>query len=288
MNVFISGVTGFIGRNLYEHLEKKSNSYKLICPTHKELELLDLNSAEKFFKKNKISVVIHCAALGVKGASSNKTESLGPNLRMFFNLVRCKKYYKKLIFIGSGAEYDKSEEISNVKESDFGRRIPKDQYGFYKYICSEIIEKLDNNVINLRLFGIFGKYEDHTTRFISNAIWKAVNNKPIIINKNVFFDYLYIQDLVNIIEYFISNKAKHHFYNVGSGNKIDLLTLAQKIARISPNKPKIIIKDEGLGHEYTCNNEKLISEIKIKRFTHIDNALNELYGWYEKNKADIK
>jgi len=285
MRIFITGVTGFIGRNLYEYL-KKNNQYKLICPKHKELELLDLNSLENFFKKNKIDIVVHCATLGVK-RTSNKPGLLEPNLRMFLNLIKCKKYYKKMIFAGSGAEYDKSKNITKIKETEFGEKIPKDPYGFYKYICSKIIEKEDN-IINLRLFGIFGKYEDYKTRFISDAIWRAVNKKPIVINKNVVFDYLYIEDLVKIIEYFILNKAKYKFYNVGSGKNIDLLGLAKKISRISPNKPKIIVKNSKLGNEYTCNNDRMLAETKTERFRDIDDTLKELYLWYETNRKNIK
>lgn len=55
-----------------------------------------------------------------------------------------------MIHFGSGAEYDKSKPIVKVKETDFGKVIPKDEYGFFKYICSKYIEKTDK-IICLRI-----------------------------------------------------------------------------------------------------------------------------------------
>ena len=284
MRIFITGVTGFIGRNLYEHLQGK---YNLICPSHKELELLDLEAVEHFLKKSDIDVIIHCATLGAKRTSLNNPNFIESNLRMFFNLIKCKKHYKKLIFLGSGAEYDKSLNISNICENDFDRGVPKDAYGFYKYVCSKYIEVSKENIINLRLFGIFGKYEDYETRFISNAICRTIFNMPIIISRNVFFDYLYIEDFLKVIEYFILNDSQYKCYNAGTGKKIDLLTIAKKIKRISSNDPEIIVKNKGLDPEYSCNAERLISEINIKNYTDIEDALTKLYGWYKANKSKL-
>ena len=88
------------------------------------------NLIEKFLKDNKIDVVIHAA---VKGGSRKLPSYQGmskENLKMFFNLASNSKYYKKMIFLGSGAEYDKSIDIKEAKESDFGKRIPLDDYVF--------------------------------------------------------------------------------------------------------------------------------------------------------------
>ena len=71
-------------------------------------------------------------------------------------------------------------------------------YGFSKYLISQYIEKSDNCVC-LRLFGVFGKYEDYEYKFISNAIVKNLLQMPIRIRQNVYFDWLYINDLMKIV-----------------------------------------------------------------------------------------
>lgn len=277
--VFITGAGGFIGRNLTEQL---SGKYNLLTPGHKELDLLDEKAVDDFFNKNKIDLVINCAVIGGSRKEEHVNSSLSNNLRIFFNFLKNNDKFKKMIHLGSGAEYDKSKPIIEARETDFGKVIPKDEYGFFKYICSKYIEK-EENIISLRIFGLFGKYEDYRYRFISNAIINNLRGLPITMNQNVFFDYTYINDFVRIVDYFINHKTKHKFYNIGTGKRIDILTIANKINKISNKKSKITIKNRGLNNEYTCDNSRLINELKKFNFTDFDKSLVELYNWY-KNK----
>lgn len=281
--IFITGAGGFIGRNLTEQFNGK---YNLLAPRHKELDLLDEKAVDKFFRKNKIDVVINCAIVGGSRNEEHVDSAISNNLRIFFNLLKNKSKYKKMIHLGSGAEYDKAKPIVKVKETDLGKTIPKDEYGFFKYICSKYIEK-EKNIISLRIFGLFGKYEDYRYRFISNAIVNNINSLPIAMNKNVFFDYTYINDFVRIVDYFINHKAKNKFYNIGTGKKIDILTIANKINQIAVKKSKIAIKNKGLNCEYTCDNSRLVKELKKFEFTDFDKSLKELYDWLVLNKLKI-
>ena len=56
-----------------------------------------------------------------------------------------------------------------MRENYFGSFIPNDPHSFSKYIQSKYIEKNNNDhLYHLRLFGIFGKYEDYRYKFIEN------------------------------------------------------------------------------------------------------------------------
>jgi len=277
--IFITGAGGFIGKNLTEQLNKK---YNLLTPGHKELDLLNEKAVKDFFQKNKIDIVINCAVIGGSRKEEHVDSSLSGNLKIFFNLLKNKDKFKKMIHFGSGAEYDKSKPIIKVKETDLGKTIPKDEYGFFKYICSKYIEK-EEKIVCIRIFGLFGKYEDYRYRFISNAVVNNLKGLPIMMNQNVFFDYVYINDFVKIVDYFINHKAKHKFYNIGTGKKIDILTIANKINKISDKKSKIEVRNTGLNNEYTCDNSRLMNELKKFSFTDFDKSLVELYNWY-KNK----
>lgn len=283
-NILITGANGFIGKNLSEQLK---NKYNLLTPLRTELDLLDETKVDEYFQKNKIDVVIHTAVVGGSRKEEHTDLALSQNLRMFFNILKNKKYFKKMIYLGSGAEYDKTKPIINVKEEDFGKTIPKDEYGFFKYICSKYIEEQDD-IVSLRIFGMFGKYEDYRYRFISNAICQNLSGSPITINQNVFFDYVFIDDFVKIVDFFIKNEAKHKFYNIGTGKKIDLLTLANLINKVAGKKSEIIIKNDGLNNEYTCNNKRLMNEVNDLKFSEISDSINNLLLWYKENKNQIK
>jgi len=285
--IFITGASGFIGRNVIEQFKGK---YNILCPNHKELELTDQFMVDEFFKKNNIDVVLHMATLGGRRSKTEDVKDMvKTNLQMFFNITRNSKYYKKLIQCGTGGEYDRRFEVKNVKEEDLGKTIPIDDYSFSKYLISKYIEGSKDNIVDLRFFAIFGKYEDYELRFISNAILKNLLDKPIIINQNVYFDYVYINDLVKILTYFIENDSKYKFYNVGTGKPQDLLSLANKINKISEKKSEIILKQEGLNKEFSCDNKRLLDEIKDFKFTPLEESIRELYLYYKENieKLDL-
>lgn len=277
MKICIAGGSGFIGRNITETLSSK---YTLLTPSHKELELLDEKEVENYFKKHKVDIVIYCSNIGGTRNTATTANVASTNIRMFFNIARCKKMYKRMIFLGSGAEYGKDRPIINIREKSFDQRVPKDEYGFSKYIISKYIQQTDN-IVNLRLFGVYGKYEDYSLRFISYAICRNIMGLPILIDQNVFFDYLYIKDLIKIIDFFIENKPDEKFFNVGRGEKIDLLTIAEAVNKISEKQTEIAIKKVGFKNEYTCDTTLLKNTIKDLQFTDFDESLRELYSYYK-------
>lgn len=283
--ILLTGGDGFIARNIIEELGRK---YHFVAPSHKSLDLVNTAKVEAFFKKKgPFDVVVHCAVVGGPRNFADTPSTFSDNLKIYFNIARNHKHFKKLINLGSGAEYGKQRHLRNVSEKDFDYVVPDDYYGLAKYIVSKDIEN-SNNSINLRLFGVYGKYEDSSLRFISNAICKSILKMPININRNVFFDYLYIDDFIKILDYFLTHKAKSRIYNVGTGRRVDLITIANKIKMISGNSLPIKVKLKGLANEYTCNNKKLISEIGAFQFINFDRSLELIYEWYFKKRFKLK
>ena len=277
MNVLITGSKGFIGSHLATVL---STTYTVVSPSHRQLDLLDEHAVLKYIQRHAIDVVIHCAVL-----EGSTPEIFGQNLRMFFNIARCKQYYTRLIHIGSGAEYDKRYPIIHVREVDIEKHIPVDDYGLYKYICAKYIACSDGRV-DLRVFGIFGEGEDYRRRFISNAMCRTLYGLPITIKQNVVFDYLDVLDFVKIVDYFIRHKPKYTAYNVGCGKKIDLISIAKEIQKLSDNTgDTVIIGKQLLANEYTCNTNRLLREYSGFKPTPIARSLQRLFLWYTKHKT---
>lgn len=283
ISILLTGSNGYVGRNIKEYLENKCIIY---APSRKELDLMDGSAVEYYLKHHRSDIIIHCALVGGSRKSEEVEEAFYQNTRMFFNIIRNKKYFDRMIFLGSGAEYDNTRPLVNIKETDFDSAIPKDEYGYHKYICSKFIQEVDY-IVNLRIFGLFGKYEDYTLKFISNAICKNIFNLPITIKQNILFDYVFINDFVRIVEYFISKKPKEKFYNIGRGEKIDLISIANLINNLSQKKSEIIVKESGSKREYTCNNKRLKKELGNFSFTPFENSIKELYSWYESRKQII-
>lgn len=282
--VLITGGSGFIGRNLIEQLSAK---YLIIAPSHTELDLLCEDVVHSFLADHHFDVVIHTSTENAtRNAKRDIYNVLPNNLRMFFNLARCHDLYGKMYYFGSGAEYDCRYYLPQMPESCFDNHVPIDPYGFSKYVMAKYTLGAPNTY-DLRLFGVFGKYEDWELRFISHACCRVVWDMPITIKQNVYFDYLYINDLVQIIAWFIENEPKRKAYNICSGQVYDLRTLAGKVLNAAEKDLAIEMARPGLGPEYSGDNLMLIDEIGGYTFADMDSAIHELYQWYRERKDNI-
>ena len=282
MNILITARKGFIAKNLFEQL---GNEYELVSLERKDLDLLDYEKVLDYLKNNNFDVVIHTATYDTapKHSTKDPAKVLENHLKMFFNLARCEEYFGKMIFFGSGAEYDREHWVSKMKEDYFDRYVPKDQYGFAKYLMTKYA-LLSKKIYNLRLFGIFGKYDDFKVRIIPNLCRNAALDLPLIVDQNKYYDFLYVNDLVKIIKWFINNTPNEKAYNVCTGEVVDFKTIAEKISKISGKDLNIEIKKQGLGKEYSGDNSLLLSELGDFQFCSLDESMKNVYEEYNQNK----
>ncbi|MBL8030450.1 MAG: NAD(P)-dependent oxidoreductase [Candidatus Doudnabacteria bacterium] len=283
MTILITGAAGFVGQNLVEYLEGR---YSLLCPSQNELDFLNELAVENYFKQHAVDIVVHLANVGATRRTDNLPQIVGNNLRMFLNIKKQEHRFKRMIFFGSGAEFDKRQSLSSINESYASEHLPEGDYGLSKFLCSHFIEE-SQKIVNLRMFGIYGKYDDYENRFISNAICRAVLGLPIKIFQDQVMSFIYVEDLVKIVEHFILNSPREKFYNVASSESLKLTEIAEKIIKLSKQNVEIKILKPGWANEYTCNNSRLLGELGRVEFTTIDKSLADLYAWYSENKSSI-
>lgn len=271
--ILLTGSGGFIGSNLRQWLKEK---YKLFIPRSYELNLLDRLSVKKYIETNKIDMIIHSASCGVRITADATIEDVAkPNLEMFNNLADYVNPNCPMITFGSGAEYDKSRPLHKIKEEDFGKSIPKDPYGYSKYLISKEIEKREN-ILNLRIFGIYGQGED-SSRVTSCIINDNLNHRPITLNQNVIFDFMWIDDFCKIVEHFIEKPTNEKFINVSPTESIQIVDLANIVNDFSDFTSEIVIKNKGMNKEYTGDNHRLKKEIKNIEFTSYNEGMKKFY-----------
>lgn len=278
--ILITGGSGFIGRNLAEMLR---DGYAVFAPARQELDLLNDAAVRDYLGQHRFDAVIH-AATGRSNRRVTEPELFKKNCRMFFNFARNRHLYGRLLHFGSGTEF--GVRVPRMPESFFDTHVPTDDYAFAKYIAAKYTETAEN-IYNLRLFGVFGKYEVWDVRFISNAICRVLHGMPITMRQNVFFDYLYIEDLAKLTSWFIEHEPKHRTYNVCRGETCDLLSLAHIVAHISGRNPEILVQRDGLGPEYSGDNSRMLHEMGGFRFRDVKDAIAELHAWYKAHLAEI-
>lgn len=279
--ILVTGGSGFIGRNLVENLKEH---YEVCAPSSHELNLKNTEQTEEYLKEQSFDTIIHCANTNssrVDRGGVNQFDVLSMNLRMYWNLARCNTFYNKMYYFGSGAEFDAQHYIAGMSEDYFGEYIPQDAYGFSKYIMNQDARKSDN-IYNLRLFGVYGKYEEWNRRFISNNMCRILCGLNISIEQDMLFDYLYIDDLCQIVIWFIEHTPKFHDYNVCTGNAVRLSEIADTIQSKCKSELPIVLSKKGEKLPYTADNTRLLSEIGEFGFTNLLMGIERLWEYYKR------
>lgn len=279
--VLVTGGSGFVGSNVIPILKKK---YKVLAPARAELDVRDATAVQNFVTHNKIDAVIHLASPSpVRSAQLDSYDRLFEDcLKIYLNLYAVREYCGKIIYSGSGAEFDKRRDICNISENDFGKNVPIDDYGRAKFIMNEMTRS-SRNIYNLRIFGCFGPRE-YESKFITHAINCCLRGEPITIRQDCKFDYLYIDDYARYLDYFIDNEPDFHDYNAGSGTHILLTEIAQIVADKMNHKYGIVIAEHGLNKEYTASSQRLADETGlVQNNLSIENGIDRLIEWKTNN-----
>ena len=276
MKILITGASGFIGRHLAQFLGRK---HFLLTPKSHELDLTSAASVSAYLKYHPIDLVIHAASQGVRITPDAPEAVADDNIAMFQNLAHVLPPNARMISLGSGAEYDKCRDLNKITEEKFGAQQPADPYGYSKYIIACETEQ-SNNMVNLRIFGVYGPGEN-PTRFTSYAICQNLKRQPITINQNVVFDFIFIDDLVHIINFFVENIPAHKAYNITPTQSINLVDLAKIVNDISDFHSEITVAKPGLNYEYTGDNSRLLQEMGGFKFTAYPNGIKILYDFLQ-------
>jgi nucleoside-diphosphate-sugar epimerase len=242
--IFLTGVSGFIGKSIFKKLSKK---YDIYAPERKDLDLLNLNQLKVLISDQKFDWIINCAVKGGRRTKKDTSEDFFNNIASLDNLLNFVNSDCKLITFSSGAEFH--------KQNDF--------YGLSKKICSSII-KDKQNIKNLRIYNIFGELGMKDS-FVYSTIEKALKEEDVVIWEDIEFDIYYIQDLINLIELLIENNTKEYqeidcVYPV----KYKLSDIATLIKELCESNSNIKIEKEG-STSYTGNFQQ-INNLNLIKF----------------------
>lgn len=282
--ILLTGGSGFIGRNVQESF--LAQKYRVLAPGHQELDLCDENALDAYLDAHRPDFVIHAACKPAHRNAKDPHDIFYANSRMFFNLRRRADAFEKFLFAGSGSVYDMRRYLPKMKEEHAWEVLPADELGLYKHAVSRVIENTAN-MTDLRVFGIFGPYEDYAIRFISNAICKTLFDLPITLKQNRKFDYIWVQDFIRALDLFLEHDVAYRTVNITPDHSTELLQLAKLVNKISGKNLPIIVKEPGQGPEYSGDNTRFKQLFPDFQFTPLDEAVQTLYAWYAARKDGL-
>lgn len=281
--VLLTGGSGFIGHNILPILKEE---YDIYAPSRQELDVLDEAAVEMLLKNNQFDVVVHAAnPNAVKNPLDSDVNMVEGTLRCFMNFYRMREHFGKMIYLGSGAELAKTRDMDDISEDEFDRIVPTDEYGYAKYVINNLVRSSDN-IFNLRIFACYGP-DDHKSKFITHCIDSILDDESeITIRKDCVFDYMHVNDLGQIIKYFIDGiTVKYHDYNVCSGEKHLLSDIADMVRNeMGVDIPIRLISNER-NYNYTASNKRLIDAIGKYDFISLKDGIRMMI---DDRKGDVR
>ena len=177
------------------------------------------------------------------------------------------KSCKKIIFLGSCAEYKAEIKKKSLKETS--KNLNKtDNLGIYKNKLRRIIFKKfskDFNILWLRLFYVFGRNQK------SHTLLKILQTKKKQIEINTpdsYIDFIHIDDVTKLIKKFILSNIKSGIYNVGTGKGFQIKKVCEKYKK---KNLKIIYNYANNSKKYiVANTFKTLKCLKIKKMKYIN------------------
>ena len=226
-------VTGGSGR-FGSKLKKVKNKYKLLFPNKHKLNILKLNSIEKYLKVNKPKYLLHLAGLSRPMKIHEKfiDKSIDLNIIGTANITKvCSELGIKLIYFSTSYVYPGVR--GNYRETD--PILPKNNYSWSK-LGGESSVQMYNNSLILRV---------------------CMTERPFV-HKKAFCDFttnfIFHEDIAKILFKLINKKG---VINVGGKAQT-----VYKFAKIFNPKIKKIYAKKALGPRYPLNPSMNIQKLK--------------------------
>lgn len=292
----ITGGAGFIGSNLADRLVKIGHRVivldnfvsgkKLNLSHHKKKDVkivkIDISRSknlDKYFKG--ADYVFHLAALAqiipsIKYPKKYFKNNVIGTLKVVEAAKRAK--IKKLVYAASSSCYGTPKKFPISEKDKIDLKTP---YAVTKFIGEEIIMryasmfKMPN--ISFRFFNVYGPRLNVSGQYsavIGNFLSQIKNNKPLTIvgNGKQTRDFIHVDDLVNAFIKVIKSKHINKIYNLGSGKKTSINT----IAKIFNGKKRFIPNRQGEPKNSQANISKLKRDINWKPEISIETGIKEL------------
>jgi len=250
MNILVTGVTGFIGKNLIASLESKYNVYILIRPStdlslmdNKKYLIFDDNIDELlgYMKCNNIEGIIHLASFYiVEHRSESIKDIVLSNIYLGTVLLETAVRSNVKWFLNTGTIWQNYD----VEGSEY---CPVNLYAATKQAFIDLA-KYYTEISNLRFctLKLCDTYGPRDTRKKIIALFKEITENKTQLEMSPgeqFLDILYIDDVVNgfmhLIRLLVDGCTKSE-YVLTSGKLISLKKLAETFSNISGTSMNII------------------------------------------------
>ena len=223
--ILLIGSSGYLGKKLKLKLLKNNI---LVCPSRKKgFDIRKKNELKKYLNE-KIDIVINLSGQQTEN-ERNMADVISIGNKNIIELSSKIKKNIKLIYISTSLVYGNSNKI--LKENS--KIKPVNKYEQNKYDVEKLYMKSKNDHIILRICNLYGR--DKNKGVISLIIKSIKKKKPFYFdNINTTKNFIFIEDVVCIIDKLIYKNIKNKILNVGNEN-IKFTSLVNFLKKITNN-----------------------------------------------------
>ena len=307
--IFIAGSRGLVGSAINRCLQKNGYS-NVLTPSHSELELMNNDAVEEYFKRTSPDYVFLAAGKvgGIMANSTYPADFIYQNLMIQNNIIHQAYVHnvKKLLFLGSSCIYPKNCPQPMKEEYLMtGKLEPTNSpYATAKIAGIEMCWAYNRQygthfipVMPTNLYGPEDNFDLETSHVLPALIRKFHEVKQ---NKKASVtvwgtgtpkrEFIHVDDLADACLFLLNKEFTKNDYlnnpllNIGCGKDTSIKELSELIKKITKFEGKIIFdtsKPDGTP-------QKLLDVSRIKAsgwqpVITLENGLEDTYKWYLKN-----
>ena len=252
MKILVTGGAGFIGSHITEYLVQRGDDVTVLdnLNTGRKENLAKINDKINFVNGDirdyklleklvsDTSGVFHEAALAsVQDSFNMKDEYFDVNVNGTENIFKlAKEYGFKVVYASSSSVYGNPKKIPITENDDRKPINPYAQTKLDDEVLAKKYSEMGVRVIGLRYFNVFGPRQSKEYAGVIKLFLEKIKQKiPPKINGDGLQtrDFVHIDDVVMANILAMDSNIKHEFFNVGTGNSISILELANAIIRAS-------------------------------------------------------
>lgn len=302
--ILITGSTGMVGRNASEMLTEMG--YSVLAPTRKELDLIDFTKVERYFKSNKIDVVIHAAGLvgGIQANIEKPYSFLSINAQIALNVINasieCR--IEQLINLGSSCMYPKDfqDELTEDLILTGPLETTNEGYAIAKIMASKLCDYAQSEfglsyktLIPCNLYGKHDNFHPNRSHMIPAVIRKVHEASKTNATVEIWGtgearrEFMFVEDLIDFIIWSLENYDEvPNLINVGLGFDFSITEYYQSISDIIGFKGEFthdLTKPEGMKRKL-CSIHKQ-NHLGWKPKHSLEDGLEKTYQYYLKYHA---
>lgn len=249
--VVVTGATGFVGANLTRRLLAEGHEVHLLLRAgyspwridavrnrvHLHLvDLTDRRAIEEVLRAIVPRWIFHLAVHGAYSSQRDTEAMVRTNVIGTINLVDAAAEMQVDAFVntGSSSEYgfkDHAPEEQEWLEPNSAYAVTKAAATHY---CRYVAATRDLWVPTLRLYSVYGPYEEPTRLIPTLLTHAAGGHLPPLVNPNVARDYVYVDDVLDAYLAAAAQPQKDRgaVYNVGTGIQTSLREIVHAVMHI--------------------------------------------------------